>query len=75
MGQTLQASLHMEASGQTAATSLQRGSDTVLYKPDAVIVGGGPPLAQDLSRASRTRFDDGSIPRCASHRASLRSDW
>lgn len=54
MGQTLQAPLHAEASAQTAITS-DREPDLGFYRPEAVAVGGFAPLAEGLSRASRTR--------------------
>ena len=54
MGQTLQAPLHAEASAQTAVIS-DREPDLGLYRPEAVAVGGFAPLAEGLSRASRTR--------------------
>lgn len=54
MGQTLQAPLHAEASAQTAITS-DREPDLGFYRPEAVVVGGFAPLAEGLSRASRTR--------------------
>lgn len=54
MGQTLQAPLHAEASAQTVATP-EHEPTLDFYGPEAVVVGAFAPLAQDLSRASRTR--------------------
>lgn len=54
MGQTLQAPLHAEASAQTALTP-DREPELAFHGPQATMVGGVAPIAQDLSRASRTR--------------------
>lgn len=55
MGHTLQAPLHAEASAQTIVAP-DREPVVAFYGPEAVVIGGSAPLAQDLSRASRTRW-------------------